>query len=69
MISNSFGKKIPFVLEPCGLATPDNCDDNYICGACVRDNETALRWQGVYSQVAHSSITPQDAINPGKTHC
>ena len=65
MISNSFGKRVPFVLEPCGLTTPDNCDDNYICGTCVRDNETALRWQGS-SRVVHSSVTPQDVVNLGK---
>jgi len=62
MISNSFGKRVPFVLEPCGLTTPDNCDDNYICGTCVRDNETSLRWQGS-SRVVHSSVTPQDVVN------
>lgn len=63
MISNSFGKGIPFILSPCGLATPENCDDNYICNNCVQENESALRRQG-NSQVAHSSVTPKDT---GKT--
>ena len=65
MISNSFGKRVPFVLEPSGLNAPDDCDDNYICGTCVRDNETALRWKGS-SRMVHSTVTQQEAINQGK---
>ena len=65
MISNSFGKRVPFVLVPSGLNTPDNCDDNYICGTCVRDNETALRWKGS-SQMVHSTVTRQESINQGE---
>ncbi|KAJ7390147.1 hypothetical protein OS493_027186 [Desmophyllum pertusum] len=59
MVSNSFGKSVSFVLESCGLTTPDNCDDNYICGACVRDNEAALRLK-CSSRIPHSSVTPQE---------
>ncbi|CAH3019594.1 unnamed protein product [Porites evermanni] len=62
MISNSFGKRVPFVLEPSGLNTPDDYDDNYICGTCVRDNETALRWKGS-SRMVHSTVTQREAIN------
>lgn len=65
MISNSFGKRVPFVLEPSGLNTPDDYDDNYICGTCVRDNETALRWKGS-SRMVHSTVTQREAINQGK---
>lgn len=65
MILNSFGKRVPFVLEPSGLNVPDHCDDNYICGTCVRDNETALRWEGS-SRMVHSTVTQQEAINQGK---
>lgn len=65
MISNSFGKRVPFVLEPSGLNTPDDYDDNYICGTCVRDNETALRWKGS-SRMVHSTVTQQEAINQGE---
>lgn len=65
MISNSFGKRVPFVLEPSGLNAPDDCDDNYICGTCVRDNETALRWKGS-SRMVHSTVTQQEAINQGE---
>ena len=65
MISNSFGKRVPFVLEPSGLNVPDDCDDNYICGTCVRVNETALRWKGS-SRMVHSTVTQQEAINQGE---
>lgn len=61
-ISNSFGKRIPFVLEPCGLATPENCDDNFICGTCVKDNETMFGCQGI-SQVEHTVSMQQDLTN------
>ena len=64
MVSNSFGKSVSFVLESCGLTTPDNCDDNYICGACVRDNEAALRLK-CSSRITHSSVTPQE-VDIGK---
>ena len=60
MISNSFGKRIPFVLEPCGITTPENYEDNFICGSCVRENEAALRWNSS-SRNVHSSMTPQEA--------
>lgn len=66
MISNSFGKRVPFVLEPCGITTPENYEDNYICGSCVRENETALRFKGS-SRVVHSSVTSQEADDSGKT--
>ena len=66
MISNSFGKRVLFVLEPCGITTPENCEDNYICGSCVRDNETALRFKGS-SRVVQSSATPQESEDIGKT--
>ena len=67
MISNSFGKRVPFVLEPCGLTTPEDYDDNYICSSCVRDNEAALRCKGG-SRFVHSSVTPQEPDhNIGKT--
>lgn len=65
MISNSFGKRVPFVLEPCGLMTPKDCDDNYICGSCVRDNEVALRCKGS-SRVVHSSAVSQEPDDAGK---
>ena len=65
MISNSFGKRVPFVLEPCGLMTPKDCDDNYICGSCVRDNEEALRCKGS-SRVLHSSAVSQEPDDAGK---
>lgn len=65
MISNSFGKRVPFVLEPCGLITPKDCDDNYICGSCVRDNEVALRCKGS-SRVVHSSAVSQEPDDAGK---
>jgi len=64
MISNSFGKRVPFVLKPCGMATPENYEDNYICGSCVRENEAALRLKGNSSSV-HSSVTQQEADNSG----
>lgn len=64
MISNSFGKRVPFVLEPYGITTPENYEDNYLCGSCVRENETALRWKG--DSRVHSSMTPQEAENSGK---
>jgi len=62
MISNSFGKRVPFVLKPCGIATPENYEDNYICGSCVRENEAALRLKGNSSSM-HSSVTQQEADN------
>ncbi|XP_078344602.1 uncharacterized protein LOC144630179 [Oculina patagonica] len=64
MISNSFGKRVPFVLEPSGITTPENYEDNYICGSCVRENETAsMRFKGS-SRVVHSSVSSsQDADN------
>jgi len=62
MISNSFGKRVPFVLKPSGIATPENYEDNYICGSCVRENEAALRLKGNSSSV-HSSVTQQEADN------
>ena len=65
MISNSFGKRVPFVLEPCGLMTPKDCDDNYICGSCVRDNEVALRYKGS-SRIVHSSAVSQEPDDAGK---
>lgn len=64
MISNNFGKRVAFVLEPCGITTPENYEDNYICGFCVRENENALRWKG-NSRSAHSSVTPQDIDDSG----
>lgn len=64
MISNSFGKRVPFVLKPCGIATPENYEDNYICGSCVRENEAALRLKSNSSSV-HSSVTQQEADNSG----
>lgn len=64
MISNSFGKRVPFVLKPCGITTPENYEDNYICGSCVRENEAALRLKGNSSSV-HSSVTQQEADNSG----
>ena len=65
MISNSFGKRVPFVLEPCGIPTPENYEDNFICGSCVRENEAALRWNG-NSRSVHSSGTPQEADSSGR---
>lgn len=62
MISNSFGKRVPFVLEPCGIPTPENYEDNFICGSCVRENEAALRWNG-NSRSVHSSGISQEADN------
>ena len=64
MISNSFGKRVPFVLKPCGITTPENYEDNYICGSCVRENEAALRCKG-NSKSVHSSVSPQEADNSG----
>lgn len=66
MISNSFGKRVPFVLEPCGLMTPKDYDDNYICRSCVRDNEVVLRCKGG-SRVVHSSAMPQEPDNSEPT--
>lgn len=65
MISNSFGKRVPFVLEPCGITTPENYEDNFICGSCVRENEAALRWNS-NSRSVHSSTPPQEADNSSK---
>jgi len=62
MISNSFGKRVPFVLEPCGITTPENYEDNFICGSCVRENEAALRWNS-NSRSVDSSTPPQEADN------
>ena len=65
MVSNSFGKRVPFVLEPCGITTPENYEDNFICGSCVRDNEAALRWNS-NSRSVHSSVAPQEVDSSGK---
>ncbi|XP_046856503.1 developmental pluripotency-associated protein 4-like isoform X2 [Xenia sp. Carnegie-2017] len=34
--------RLDFVLEPTVLPTPEDCEDNYICGDCVRKNQEKL---------------------------
>lgn len=65
VVSNSFGKRVPFVLEPCGLATPNTCEDNFICGSCVKENETFLKHQGI-AHVNNSVSLQQDLTDSGK---
>lgn len=62
VVSNRFGKRVPFVLEPCGLATPNTCEDNFICGSCVRENETLVRCQGI-AHVENSVSLQHDLTN------
>ena len=65
VVSNRFGKRVPFVLETCGLATPNTCEDNFICGSCVRENETLVRCQGI-THVENSVSLQHDLTNSGK---
>ena len=40
--------KSDFVLEPTILSTPEDYEDNYICGDCVRKNHEKLSgWIGI----------------------
>ena len=39
---NKTKERYDFVLEPTILPTPEDCEDNYICGDCVRKNHEEL---------------------------
>ena len=67
VISNRFGKCVSFVLEPSGIPTPENCDDNYICGTCVTNNESYLRAKAALRGVSSDlSLICQQGIDLGK---
>ena len=48
IIDNKTKERCDFVLEPTILPTPEDCEDNYLCGDCVRKNHEKLSgWIGM----------------------
>ena len=66
---NKTRERYDFVLEPTILPTPEDCEDNYICGDCVRKNHDALSgWinikkSGLTAETPKSSLGKENLNN------
>lgn len=68
IIDNKTKERYDFVLEPSILPTPEECEDNYICGDCVRKNHEKLSgWVNIRKSLLKE--TPRSSLGRQHLYC